>query len=102
MIVLCMSLIFASKPQNQTTMLFLLYQVDGEWSEWGNWSTCSVSCDNGTMTRTRLCNSPTPDHGGSTCLGNSTEYDICEEGKCRGSLTDDSQDNFFISITKVN
>ncbi|CAG2227187.1 unnamed protein product [Mytilus edulis] len=71
--------------------------VDGEWSEWGNWSTCSVSCDNGTMTRTRLCNSPTPDHGGSTCLGNSTEYDICEEEKCRVCKQLVEQDNTVLS-----
>ncbi|XP_063419373.1 sushi, von Willebrand factor type A, EGF and pentraxin domain-containing protein 1-like [Mytilus trossulus] len=71
--------------------------VDGEWSEWGNWSTCSVSCDNGTITRTRLCNSPTPDHGGKTCLGNSTEYDICEEETCRVCKQLVEQENTVLS-----
>ena len=62
--------------------------VDGEWSEWGNWSSCSVSCGNGTTTRKRLCNSPTPDNGGSDCLGNDTEYDTCMDEECTGWYKD--------------
>ncbi|XP_076293122.1 uncharacterized protein LOC143215152 [Lasioglossum baleicum] len=33
--------------------------IDGGWSEWGPWA-CSASCNGGTGTRKRLCNSPAP------------------------------------------
>ncbi|CAC5416422.1 unnamed protein product [Mytilus coruscus] len=84
-------------PVGYTGSLCEIMIVDGEWSEWGNWSTCSVSCDNGTMTRTRLCNSPTPDNGGNTCSGNSTEYDICEEETCRVCKQLVEQENTVLS-----
>ena len=46
--------------------------VDGQWGTWGNWSQCSSTCGTGMQTRTRLCNNPAPQNGGSLCHGNST------------------------------
>ncbi|XP_076018463.1 complement component C8 beta chain [Genypterus blacodes] len=37
--------------------------IDGSWSCWGAWSSCS----GGTMTRSRQCNNPAPSNGGMTC-----------------------------------
>ncbi|CAG2208152.1 unnamed protein product [Mytilus edulis] len=59
--------------------------VDGEWGEWGNWSSCSLTCGYGTMTRVRHCNSPSPDNGGSYCIGNNSEYDTCMDEECLGT-----------------
>ena len=52
--------------------------VDGGWSNWGNWTSCSMTCgDPGSMTRTRTCTNPTPEHGGSECSGQ-----LIEEAEC--------------------
>ncbi|XP_021354696.1 neurogenic locus notch homolog protein 1-like, partial [Mizuhopecten yessoensis] len=56
--------------------------VDGSWSSWGNWSVCSSTCGNGTSTRKRLCNNPTPDNGGNDCLGEATETIVCNMADC--------------------
>ena len=59
--------------------------VNGGWSEWGNWDTCSVSCDGGTQRRTRECNNPTPEHQGNSCdfdRSNNTETRTCAEQNC--------------------
>ncbi|ESO90271.1 hypothetical protein LOTGIDRAFT_66885, partial [Lottia gigantea] len=46
---------------------------DGDWGNWGEFSNCTKTCGNGTRTRQRLCDNPSPAHGGATCLGNQTE-----------------------------
>jgi len=59
-------------------------EVDGQWNEWGNWSKCSVSCGNGTMSRLRVCDDPAPDNGGKECDGVHIEYNECAMNHCRG------------------
>ncbi|KAL3870899.1 hypothetical protein ACJMK2_038930 [Sinanodonta woodiana] len=58
--------------------------VDGGWSEWTEWSDCTVTCDNGTTTRIRDCSNPVPAHGGKDCVGNSKETFHCSPYKCPG------------------
>jgi len=53
--------------------------VNGNWSDWSDWSTCSVTCDIGIKTRTRSCDNPRPQYGGSDCRGNGEETQPCEE-----------------------
>nr|XP_040026496.1 complement component C8 alpha chain [Gasterosteus aculeatus aculeatus] len=47
--------------------------TDGSWSCWGAWSSCS----SGKKTRTRTCDNPAPDGGGTTCLGSSSQAQRC-------------------------
>ena len=60
---------------------FLGFSVDGKWSDWGNYGSCSKTCGAGTRTRTRKCNNPPPLHGGQ-CPGKDIEYKDCKENEC--------------------
>ncbi|XP_066014754.1 coadhesin isoform X2 [Pocillopora verrucosa] len=57
--------------------------VDGGFSEWSDWTTCSVSCGNGFQLRHRNCTSPPPAHGGKSCEGkNFTDVRNCSTTEC--------------------
>jgi prepilin-type N-terminal cleavage/methylation domain-containing protein len=56
--------------------------IDGGWSDWGSWGSCSVSCDGGTQTRTRTCTNPAPANGGASCSGSATESQSCNTAAC--------------------
>lgn len=47
--------------------------VDGNWSDWTNWSTCN----NGKKQRNRTCDNPEPANGGLECIGDSYEIQDC-------------------------
>ncbi|XP_078656418.1 receptor-type tyrosine-protein phosphatase epsilon-like [Branchiostoma floridae x Branchiostoma belcheri] len=53
--------------------------VDGGWSPWTDWPPCSVSCGNGTRTRTRTCDNPSPAYGGRDCEGAASETQTCPD-----------------------
>ena len=61
--------------------------VDGNWSSWGDYSTCSASCGAGTKQRSRTCTDPPPSNGGSTCAGDSMETTNCDLGNCPSKNT---------------
>ncbi|XP_052279367.1 uncharacterized protein LOC127877482 isoform X2 [Dreissena polymorpha] len=56
--------------------------VNGGWAHWGNFSTCDVTCGNGTQLRTRECSSPKPENGGLQCDGPANETVPCNLGLC--------------------
>ncbi|KHJ83674.1 thrombospondin type 1 domain protein [Oesophagostomum dentatum] len=49
-----------------------------QWSEWGPWGTCSVSCGGGIAQRTRMCVDPCT----NCCLGVDTETQPCNTQPC--------------------
>ncbi|XP_078374376.1 SCO-spondin-like [Oculina patagonica] len=53
--------------------------VDGNWGEWSEWSTCTKTCKQGKQSRTRECNSPTPQYGGKDCDGKPKETQVCNQ-----------------------
>ena len=65
-------------------ILLCIYSVDGQWGPFGNWSSCSQSCGNGTQTRKRECNNPPPSNGGADCKGNATDQRNCKITVCPG------------------
>ncbi|XP_072234960.1 SCO-spondin [Leuresthes tenuis] len=62
----------------------LLCPLHGGWSVWSQWSQCSSECDSGIQTRERFCNSPAPQHGGSSCTGPHIQTSDCNSHPCSG------------------
>uniref|UniRef100_A0A4W5MIH1 Thrombospondin 1 n=1 Tax=Hucho hucho TaxID=62062 RepID=A0A4W5MIH1_9TELE len=58
------------------------FKQDGAWSHWSPWSSCSVTCGAGAITRIRLCNSPTPQLEGKDCQGEGRQTEKCTKSPC--------------------
>jgi len=52
--------------------------VDGGWTEWSCFGTCSVSCGKGYQKRYRHCAAPVPKYGGKSCVGDRIEARECD------------------------
>lgn len=56
--------------------------VNGGWSSWNTWTSCTRTCANGTKSRYRTCDSPTPEFMGLSCSGKSLEVRNCSLRHC--------------------
>ncbi|XP_048578990.1 semaphorin-5A isoform X2 [Nematostella vectensis] len=56
--------------------------VDGGWSSFSGWSSCSKTCGSGTQSRARTCTNPRPAHGGKDCVGDAQETVQCATRPC--------------------
>lgn len=74
------------KPVQSTQCYLVDCPIDGNYTAWSNWTTCSATCGEGTKTRTRSCTNPSPLHGGRDCteLGSNIEIKPCKEHNCLG------------------
>ncbi|XP_072169938.1 LOW QUALITY PROTEIN: uncharacterized protein [Diadema setosum] len=52
-------------------------KTHGNWGSWLGWSECSERCGNGTQTRQRVCDSPTPILDGDSCPGPANQTRNC-------------------------
>ena len=59
---------------NPSSILFI---VNGNYTVWSNWSSCSMSCGPGQQLRRRNCTQPKPAHGGDDCEGPRIETKEC-------------------------
>ena len=66
---------------------YLSNLVDGGFTDFGEWSECSVSCGEGTQTRTRTCTEPAPANGGADCVGEAFQTQPCTLNECPGEHT---------------
>ena len=68
---------------NSKIMIFfynlLIVPVNGGYSSWNPWSSCSTTCGLGSQQRQRSCTSPPPSNGGADCsaLGESSQTQTC-------------------------
>ncbi|KXJ07705.1 Mucin-like protein [Exaiptasia diaphana] len=60
--------------------------MNGNFTEWSNWTSCSLSCGNGTRYRSRSCTNPAPAHGGKNCTGPYKETKNCNTQSCPVTL----------------
>ena len=65
------------------------FKIAGDWSSWGDWSTCNSSCGGGVRERRRWCDNPTPSCGGQECVGN------------EGGESDEIHDNLICHLTHL-
>lgn len=63
--------------------------VDGGYSDWSDWTSCSRSCGPGVTSRHRTCNKPAPTEGGADCsnLGPAFEQRPCALRICPGKFS---------------
>ncbi|XP_035824222.1 uncharacterized protein LOC101853604 [Aplysia californica] len=54
--------------------------VNGGWTNWSGWTSCSVTCGTGDQFNYRSCTNPAPAHGGSDCSGVDTQTRSCDTG----------------------
>ena len=58
------------------------FLVQGNWSQWNNWTECDQPCGTGSRNRSRNCDNPPPGHGGDNCTGNATDVQSCNVDPC--------------------
>lgn len=56
--------------------------VDGGWTAWSSWGTCTVSCGGGSQQKDRTCTNPTPQYGGAQCQGVTFLTQTCNTQVC--------------------
>ena len=61
-------------------ILNIFISVDGKWSEWAKWSSCTKTCGGGTRERKRNCQQPK--FGGLSCQGNKKQIQKCNMQSC--------------------
>ena len=56
---------------------FIVFLVNGGFTEWTEWSVCTVTCGSGMIERTRECSNPKPANNGSDCFDLNLEVKEC-------------------------
>ncbi|XP_053322587.1 SCO-spondin-like [Spea bombifrons] len=56
--------------------------LDGGWGPWSPWTSCSQTCGKGIQTRSRKCDSPTPQNGGRDCQAEGQQQRDCQDVEC--------------------
>ena len=56
--------------------------VDGGWSTWTSWGSCSQTCGTGSKAIMRSCINPVPANGGQQCSGEHAQYLACNTDPC--------------------
>ncbi|XP_039266345.2 SCO-spondin-like [Styela clava] len=70
-------------PFKQTKSCFTTAcKINGDWSNWQEWTDCSKTCGGGVRFRVRSCDNPSPGNGGIDCDGENMESLLCGRKPC--------------------
>uniref|UniRef100_A0A7M5WU20 Uncharacterized protein n=1 Tax=Clytia hemisphaerica TaxID=252671 RepID=A0A7M5WU20_9CNID len=58
------------------------YSINGGWTSWTPYTSCSKTCGGGIKTISRYCRNPVPQDGGKSCSGRSTYSRSCNTFSC--------------------
>lgn len=56
--------------------------ANGGWTEWEQWSSCTMTCGGGIRLRSRTCTNPIPSTFGANCVGDSSQISSCNNKSC--------------------
>ncbi|XP_068231428.1 hemicentin-1-like [Palaemon carinicauda] len=56
--------------------------INGGWSSWSVWGSCTATCGGGQRRRFRSCDNPAPSQDGRACMGPDTDTEACSSHKC--------------------
>ncbi|XP_053384629.1 coadhesin-like isoform X2 [Mercenaria mercenaria] len=69
------------------TCSYVSCPVDGGWTSWTRWTTCSRTCDMGFVSRGRSCTNLAPQHNETYCSGSGYDTRVCSHDSCRPAST---------------
>ncbi|KXJ21382.1 Mucin-like protein [Exaiptasia diaphana] len=89
---------------NKDSVYFTI-PVDGNLTEWGRWSNCSLTCGKGTRYRNRSCTYPPPAYGGKNCTGPYNDTQSCNPQPCFGAIGIQNKtiiSDYYLTATRNN
>ncbi|KAJ7379902.1 semaphorin receptor binding [Desmophyllum pertusum] len=72
-----------TRHKSATTSPCIVEKVNGGWSKWSDYGSCSKPCGKGKKYQTRTCDNPKPSGGGKDCKGKPRKGKTCNNGKCK-------------------
>ena len=92
-------------PESSIKIRTVLILVNGGFSLWSTWTTCSKTCGTGSQSRRRTCSNPVPADGGQNCTGEYKQAKSCKLTSCPGKyvmLSLVSLLKAFLFVSRVN
>ncbi|UJR27555.1 hypothetical protein I4U23_008837 [Adineta vaga] len=76
--------------------------INGGWSPWTPWSSCSHTCGLGVEYQQRKCTNPKPDFGGKHCLGARKRYRTCTLAACKKRPVENHKHESHLNCEELN